>query len=149
VTGGKFVCQKCGKCCREIPINLCASDINRWLSQKRSDILMEVSWINNYPHAGTGGFYIAKTAFAPKQVCPFLVGNLCNIWDTRPRACADFPHGHSVWKGCPAWEKIGYARDLKADTRARKIQHRDFKTAHEGRDYLVMRVIEGRRTSNG
>lgn len=142
---GRFKCQICGKCCKEIVINIAYSDITRWLAQKRYDILYQISWIDNYPKEGTGGFYIRETALAPKRSCPFLVDNKCNIYDTRPRACADFPHGHDIWKPCPAWEEIDYHIENKKHLRTKVEQYQDFKKAHESRHHLIKRLFEMRR----
>lgn len=145
----EFICQQCGKCCREVTINIAASDIRRWLHERRTDILREISFINNYPRKGTGGFYIAATAKAPKEPCPFLVDNLCGIHETKPKACEDFPHGHSVWRTCPAWEAIDFRVDKRKHARAVKTQFRDFKDAHENRHHFLKKLIETRRGQYG
>jgi len=143
-------CQKCGLCCRELPVDISASDIRRWLQERRTDILRQISWVDNYPHKGTGGFFFLKTIQAPKQPCPFLdENNLCSIYETRPRVCADFPYGHDIWKPCPAWEKIGYYKEQRKDRRAKKVQLKDFKDAHDNRHQLLKKIIEGRRGQFG
>jgi len=145
-----FTCQMCGNCCREVTINVCASDIRRWLHEKRSDILLHISFIDNYPFKGTGGFYVAATTFAPKQPCPFLgEDSLCGIHDTKPRACSDFPYGHDVWGPCPAWKEIEYRVNRRKHERVKRDQLKDFKDAHMNRNYLLKKIIEARRGQFG
>ena len=108
-----FKCIQCGKCCKEIPIDIAGSDIIRWYNQGRWDILQEISLIDNYPKKGQCGFFIAKTTFNPKQDCPFLVDNKCSIHDTKPLACKDAPIGHTKFDLCPVFNK----KDIKKKDR--------------------------------
>ena len=89
-----FVCQKCGWCCRNVNINVSYSDILRWAKDKRLDILSQISYIDN-DDPQKRGFYIADTVTAPKKPCQFLLDGQCSIYETRPRACAEFPSAHS------------------------------------------------------
>ena len=137
-----FHCRRCGWCCKHIVINVAYSDILRWFHGGRFDILREVSYIDNYPKKGLGGFYVAKTAFKPKQACPFLTKqNLCGIHETKPRACRDFPYGHQRIVECPAWGDVKYTatpRDVKA-------MRRDFKRAYDERHNIHRLLMEARR----
>lgn len=131
-----FECIQCGKCCKEIIINVSYSDIIRWYKTKRYDILSEVSFINNYPKKNTGGFYIAKTTFNPKQPCPFLdKDNLCTIHDTKPRACKDAPIGNLTFKVCPVFDPNDIPDRLR--NRVRHDQEQDFKLAFKKYLYLL------------
>ena len=109
--------------------------------------MREVSWINNYPKENTGGFYIAKTSFNPKQPCPFLVNengkSACLIHDTLPKACRDFPvscDGKEDIPGCVGYVKASkYVRKL-----IKKDQYRDFKKAFDNRGSLTMVLVSAR-----
>ena len=140
----KFVCQKCGWCCKETVINVSYTDIVNWFHSARFDILNEVSWINNYPKKVTGGFYIAKTALKPKQTCPFLVDNKCSIHDVKPLACKDAPESLMELKGCPSFK--GPYHQMGP---LKKNQYQDFKQAHDNRDTLLQLLVESRRQYYG
>jgi len=100
------ICIGCGNCCRTRVIDITFSDILRWNEQKRWDILKEVSFIDNYPIKGQGGFYIEKSAKAPKRPCPFLTSdNKCSINDTKPSGCSDAPLAYKVFPECSVFEK--------------------------------------------
>ena len=138
-----FKCKRCGYCCKNIVIPISYSDIARWFNTGRNDILHEVSFINNYPRKGTGGFYITKTATAPKQQCPFLTKqNKCRIYPVRPRACKDFPFGHTAVGGCPAW-------DGKASEIVKEQQFKDFKMAHDNWKPLLTILVQARNKHVG
>ena len=98
-------CQQCGNCCREKVIDITFSDILRWSDQKRWDILCEIFYLDNYPVKGQGGFYIEKSAKAPKAPCPFLAQNQCSINDTKPSGCADAPLAYKEFPECPVFKK--------------------------------------------
>lgn len=144
-TRAKFNCLKCGQCCKTVVINVGSNDILRWQKAGRADILREVSWLHNYPRKGTGGFYIIKTTFNPKQPCPFLgPDNLCAIQDIKPRACRDYPLSHDkAIPGCPASEIEGmYPAKRKS---IKKSQHKDFKKAFFNQGRFMKILIEARR----
>lgn len=135
-----FKCQRCGWCCQNVVINITYSDIVRWLSEDRKGILQEISFIDNYPRKGTGGFYIAKTAFNPKQSCPFLEMNnrvaTCKIHSTKPKACQDYP----LSSHCPNFNET--PPNLEQIKRG---QIKDFKMAFNNRRILLNALIEARR----
>jgi Fe-S-cluster containining protein len=144
-----FTCQKCGKCCRELPIEVFASDIRRWLSERRSDILLNVSFLDNYPHKGTGGFYVIDTVKNPKRSCPFFnEEGLCDIHDTKPRVCKDYPYGPKGHESCPHMEEHSPRFALQAD-RIKRSQDRDLLDMARNRDYLLRKLVEGRRGNFG
>lgn len=144
----KFECQNCGRCCREMIINICYSDIIRWNKQKRWDILREVVWLNNYPRKNTGGFYIHKTVTAPKGPCPFLITNngsgSCGIHETKPKTCRDAPKTYDKFDICPAFVK--YKQKIRM--RVKKDQYIDFKQAHNSRFELLKILTEARHCGN-
>jgi Fe-S-cluster containining protein len=89
-------CIQCGSCCLSYHITLEAMDIQKWVQQKRSDILkhLDVSnlcWINLKTHE-------------PARRCPWLrknhkIGNhTCKIHDTKPAVCQGFPYNLSQLK---------------------------------------------------
>jgi len=137
-----FICTKCGKCCREMPIDIVASDIIRWYNDSRWDILTEVSYIDNYPDKGKGGFYIAKTTFAPKQSCPFLEDNKCSIHDTKPFVCKNAPYAHKEFKVCPVFD----SNDISSEDRKMALtkEHMSFKSTYFNRSDLLQLLIEVR-----
>lgn len=128
-----FECQRCGWCCRNVVINISHLDITRWFNQGRNDILREISFINNYPHKNTGGFYVAKTTFNPKQPCPFLKGNVCTIHGTKPKACGDYP----LASQCPNYNG-------EKSEALRQEQLRDFKLAFDNRNQLLKILVMAR-----
>ena len=86
-------CKRCGRCCKELPIDIGHSDITRWNRERRTDILKEVSFLNNFPSKGYGGFYIEKTLLKSdreKKPCPFYIKSECSIYSTRPMVCKDY-----------------------------------------------------------
>ena len=140
-----FACKRCGWCCENIVINVSHSDILRWLSQQRHEILENISFIDNYPKKGTGGFYIRQTALNPKQACPFLVYDNkltgCSIQETKPRACREAPLGYDKFSDCPAFEP---ASNQTQET-IKKNQYEDFRLAFINRDQLLNVLVKMRR----
>lgn len=139
---GKFACRRCGWCCRNLTINVSYSDIIRWFNMGRNDILHEVSFIDNYPKNNTGGFYIAKTVFAPKQQCPFLENNVCEIYETRPLSCKDFPLGHKNEPSCEGSKGFCFSKTVEAQIKQK--QSRDFRIAHNNRKLLLKILVVAR-----
>ena len=134
-------CIRCGNCCREKVINITFSDILRWSDQKRWDILCEISFIDNYPTRGQGGFYIEKSAKAPKRACPFLtVGNECSINDTKPGGCKDAPLAYKEFPECSVFEK---SSDSVIDNMVRK-QTQDIMMARKNSNIVMSLLVEAR-----
>lgn len=133
-----FKCQCCGWCCKNVVINVCYSDIMRWEKEERLDILREISYIDNYKKVGNG-FYIAKTAFNPKQPCPFLKDGLCSIYATRPLSCKDFPLGVKKSE-CPA-----FVFDSEAYKEIVKNQRDDFRRSYENSKELFEILVKARK----
>jgi len=139
----QFNCQQCGWCCRNIVINVAYSDIIRWQKENRSDILCEVSFLANYPKAKVGGFYFHKTAFNPKQPCPFYKDG-CIIYETRPVACQDYPLASSEPEGCTAYVKP----QRRTVRRIKQRQFKDFKKANQRLPFLL-KILKHARMVNG
>jgi len=92
-----FKCQRCGECCKTLPIDIGYGDITRWNKEGRKDILRRVSFIDNYPETGYGGFYFEETLLKKDRVkspCPFFGESGCGIYETRPMVCKDYPGSH-------------------------------------------------------
>lgn len=147
VLSEQFKCQQCGACCEKVIINVAHSDIIRWLSQRRLDILQEISFLDNYPKKGTGGFYIRKTVLNPKQPCPFLsytdgLSN-CSIHKTKPRACKDAPLGYDTFSVCSAFDPKKISQQLKE--KVKKSQYEDFRLAHANQGQLLALLTKTRR----
>jgi len=72
-----FECERCCKCCREMPIHLNDEDMER-IYRLDGDALfdkMNENEVDNYL----------------KTPCPYLKGNLCTIYENRPMSCRMFP----------------------------------------------------------
>jgi Fe-S-cluster containining protein len=80
-------CCACGNCCREGLPRLCGSDIERLASGLNTT---ESEVVSSYLEPGKepGSF-----SFRSKP-CPFLSGNKCTVYDSRPNACRSYPHLH-------------------------------------------------------
>lgn len=136
-------CTRCGWCCDSLPIPLTYSDIMRFIRQGELNILREISYINNYPKRGTGGFYITKTTFNPKQSCPFLDPKKeCTIHAIKPKTCKDFPYGLKQHPEC------ALSCELQPNpSRAQEIQaaqYQDFEQAHLNQVQLLKILVIAR-----
>jgi len=70
-------CIRCGRCCREAIIEVCELDLIREPRLKPH--------IDPFKHRS--GEYMLKTP------CPFLEGDKCSIYPTRPSVCVGFEPG--------------------------------------------------------
>lgn len=136
-------CTRCGWCCGSLPIPLTYSDIMRFIRQGELNILREISYINNYPKRGTGGFYITKTTFNPKQPCPFLdLKKECAIHAIKPKTCKDFPYGLKQYPECALSRKLqpnpSRAQEIQA------AQYQDFEQAHLNQVQLLKILVIAR-----
>jgi Fe-S-cluster containining protein len=94
-----FHCTQCGACCRSyIPVT--RQDLLRWAVEGRDDILAHVSTRERFIHPVPGDI-AARCPFLRelphRNVC------LCDIHDTKPEACRDFPKSveQAERMGCP------------------------------------------------
>lgn len=109
----QFKCQRCGWCCENTNVNVSYSDIKRWEKQKQWYILAKVSFINFKDPTKQSGFYIIQTlkknVDGTKGLCPFYIKDpspRCKIYETRPRACRDFPILRLNAGKCPAHKEL-------------------------------------------
>jgi Fe-S-cluster containining protein len=72
-----FDCDRCCKCCREMPIHLNDADLERIYPLDGTAVFdkMDENEVDNYL----------------KTPCPYLQGNACTIYDARPMSCRMFP----------------------------------------------------------
>jgi Fe-S-cluster containining protein len=124
------VCLRCGRCCRYGPsINANISDLKRWITEHRSEIL---KFFEAYC---TDGTYVNCARFSPAELssrilwtdminpdtgdyyqdCPFLQPLsentwYCSIYETRPAICIRFRPWEWGEKGvffsCPVVEQV-------------------------------------------
>ena len=72
-----FECERCCKCCSEMPIHLNDEDVER-LCRLDGDALfdkLDVKEMDNFL----------------RTPCPYLNGDVCTIYENRPAACKMFP----------------------------------------------------------
>ena len=72
-----FECDRCCKCCTEMPIHLNDADIERILRLDGDALFdkLDANEVDNYL----------------KTPCPYLEGDSCTIYENRPAACRMFP----------------------------------------------------------
>jgi len=82
-------CTSCGNCCREISPVLEQEDIKR-LSRELgiSPEAFQERFIAKDNKDYCEGFVLKNNP------CPFLEGNLCSHYESRPEACRSYPHLH-------------------------------------------------------
>ncbi len=78
-------CLKCANCCRSLGPRITDKDIERMakaLKMKAVDVM------KNYLHIDEDGDTVFQT-----MPCPFLgADNYCYIYESRPKACREYPH---------------------------------------------------------
>ncbi|MHC1611587.1 MAG: YkgJ family cysteine cluster protein [Candidatus Methanospirareceae archaeon] len=91
-----FDCERCCKCCREMPIHLNDEDMER-LGRIDGEALfdkMDEREVDNYL----------------KTPCPYLKGNACTVYESRPMSCRIFPfvviRPVPTLQLCPMGEKV-------------------------------------------
>ena len=76
-------CGSCRRCCQGTLVRARASDIERWQNERRYDIIICLkTWVDN------STFLMHKNG---KDECVFLTENGCDIYETRPEICREFP----------------------------------------------------------
>jgi Fe-S-cluster containining protein len=81
----KIDCLQCANCCKSISPAMNESDVRRMAATLKLKIS---EFIARFVDLDDEGDYVFKQA-----PCPFLgVGNFCSIYETRPRACREYPH---------------------------------------------------------
>jgi len=134
---GRFECQKCGNCCRNTTIPIYHSDVLRWETERRWDILSHISFAE---WQDTGGFVFSDTI--PKDgVCPFLSEqNLCIIHDTKPKCCRYFPLTGTLDKisQCKGIGKGKRVRPKEIQVRDRDEQYDQTETMNRSREIFAL-----------
>jgi len=85
-----FVCHRCGKCCREVPVS--PRSINPFKVAKYFGTSVEEvisKYFGEIVSVSKDGIQIRLTK--PWKPCPFLKGNECSIYPIRPYPCICFP----------------------------------------------------------
>jgi hypothetical protein len=81
-------CTACANCCRHSVVSVSKpeiEDIARHLSASPEAVVR----LYTIPDPDAPA---ARTMLNSRKGCVFLDGNLCTIYEARPRACRDFPH---------------------------------------------------------
>lgn len=80
-----YDCLACGNCCKSISPAINDRDVDRIAHQLR---VKPSEVVAKYLFLDEDGDFVFRT-----QPCPFLGGdNYCSIYDSRPRACREYPH---------------------------------------------------------
>lgn len=76
-------CTQCGNCCKKLEPELSSDEIEKLAAIKNET---PEKFKQNYVlHDG-------KTNFLKTKPCMFLSENKCSVYESRPQACAGFPH---------------------------------------------------------
>jgi uncharacterized protein len=81
-------CTACANCCRQTRVSLSEAEIAviaRYLELESSEVVRQYT----IPDADNSSARILRHS---KDGCVFLDGNLCMVYEARPRACQEFPH---------------------------------------------------------
>jgi len=84
----EFDCRTCANCCRETLATASLAEIHA-IAQYLSMEDAEVVRLYTVPPTEPGGDRILRNQPAG---CVFLDGNLCSIYEARPKVCRDYPH---------------------------------------------------------
>jgi len=76
-----FKCNGCGRCCRELKIEIVELDLIREPKLKLYAEPLDGKWDENNPF---------DKAYALPSPCPFQKDNRCTIYPTRPNVCVAF-----------------------------------------------------------
>jgi hypothetical protein len=82
-------CTACANCCRQLNPSLDQEDMRRLARALEMDVS---SLQATHLQRGEQGQWELR---AP---CPLLDGNLCRVYDARPRACREYPHLHNDFR---------------------------------------------------
>lgn len=97
-------CRACANCCRHGEVAVTAGDIEA-IARHLGTSAVEVERLYTQTEAGAPARH---TLLNSEEGCVFLDGNLCLIYEARPRACREFPHI------APGWNSLG-ARPASRD----------------------------------
>jgi Fe-S-cluster containining protein len=79
-------CTDCGNCCRQILPTLNDADVKRLAAGL---MLTPDEVVSQYLTRDDDGDLTLN-----QRPCPFLTGNLCQVYEHRPKACKSYPHLH-------------------------------------------------------
>lgn len=84
-------CTQCANCCREVEVDVSDADISAIAVHLN---ITPASVVRHYTREDALGHRVLRQE---ADTCVFLDGNLCIIYDARPKACREFPHvsGHT------------------------------------------------------
>lgn len=74
-----FKCNKCGRCCRELKLEIMEIDLIREPRLRAASIKMPIGSENPF-----------EQAYILPNPCPFQIDNKCMIYDTRPNICVAY-----------------------------------------------------------
>src|SRR5690606_2010299 len=80
-------CMECANCCKTMTPTYTRTDVKRisaYLGMTSKDF--KERWLVKEEKSGD---WVNKL-----QPCQFLKGNICSIYEVRPKDCAEFPHHH-------------------------------------------------------
>lgn len=110
-----FSCRQCGNCCRSLDYHneLTETDISRWKTLGRHDIL---NWVEVINHNGADEQYriwVSPKTHRLTETCPFLKKEptsnrwQCLIHDVKPGICRQYPisRKHALMTGCLGFNK--------------------------------------------
>lgn len=81
----KVSCTECANCCKTMTPTYKRPDIVRLATHFRiTPAAFKAKWLSKDE---TSGDWVNKSL-----PCPFLVDNLCSVYEVRPKDCAEFPH---------------------------------------------------------
>ncbi|MGM5484491.1 MAG: YkgJ family cysteine cluster protein [Nanobdellota archaeon] len=98
------LCGDCRNCCTFTYVRIRDEDIKRWKEENRYDIIICLdTWVDN------NRFLIHKD----NMECIFLGEHGCDIYETRPEVCREYPKSaaHAKKFGCKF--EAGFAKDAK------------------------------------
>ena len=80
-------CTACANCCKTSTTAISERDIDRLARHLR---ISRERFLADYTMPDDEGALSLR--FTPEAGCVFLEGNLCSVYEARPKACRDFPH---------------------------------------------------------
>jgi Fe-S-cluster containining protein len=79
-------CTQCANCCRVATARLRGREVE--ILAKHIGVSKKEFLIHYSQESEEEGLILKRT----EAGCVFLEGNLCSVYDVRPRSCQDFPH---------------------------------------------------------